>query len=122
MQFVILHFCKICYNEKRLGDIKMIFEYDENNLDKFENFKGGEKYIEAKMYFDGLNRFMVGEHVHETNSEVIYVISGNGYVIYDGQREELHKGSVHYCPKGHKHTMVNDHEEDLVYFAVVPEQ
>ena len=88
----------------------MIFEYDENNLDKFENFKGGEKYIEAKMYFDGLNRFMighipcggsVGEHVHET---------------------ELHKGSVHYCPKGHKHTMVNDHEEDLVYFAVVPEQ
>ena len=38
------------------------------------------------------------------------------------QREELHKGSVHYCPKGHKHTMVNDHEEDLVYFAVVPEQ
>ena len=78
----------------------MIFEYDENNLEKFENFKGGEKYIEAKMYFDGLNRFMighipmggsVGEHVHETNSEVIYVISGNGYVIYDGQREELHK-------------------------------
>ena len=55
MQFVILHFCKICYNEKRLGDINMIFEYDENNLEKFENFKGGEKYIEAKMYFDGLN-------------------------------------------------------------------
>ena len=110
------------------GEVKF---YDENNLEKFENFKGGEKYIEAKMYFDGLNRFMighiptggsVGEHVHETNSEVIYVISGNGYVIYDGQREELHKGSVHYCPKGHKHTMVNDHEEDLVYFAVVPEQ
>ena len=38
----------------------MIFEYDENNLEKFENFKGGEKYIEAKMYFDGLNRFMIG--------------------------------------------------------------
>ena len=100
MQFVILQLCKICYNEKRMGDINMIFEYDENNLEKFENFKGGEKYIEAKMYFDGLNRFMighipyggsVGEHVHETNSEVIYVISGNGYVIYDGQREELHK-------------------------------
>ncbi len=78
----------------------MIFEYDENNLDKFENFKGGEKYIEAKMYFDGLNRFMighiptggsVGEHVHETNSEVIYVISGNGYVIYDGQEKNFIK-------------------------------
>ena len=38
----------------------MIFEYDENNLEKFEIFKGGEKYIEAKMYFDGLNRFMIG--------------------------------------------------------------
>ncbi len=29
----------------------MIFEYDENNLEKYKNFKGGEKYIEAKMYF-----------------------------------------------------------------------
>ena len=48
MQFVILHFCKICYNEKRLGDIKMIFEYDENNLDKFENFKGGENTLKQK--------------------------------------------------------------------------
>ena len=34
-----------------MGDIKMIFEYDENNLEKYKNFKGGEKYIEAKMYF-----------------------------------------------------------------------
>ena len=96
----------------------MIFEYDENNLDKFENFKGLNRFMIGHIPTGG----SVGEHVHETNSEVIYVISGNGYVIYDGQREELHKGSVHYCPKGHKHTMVNDHEEDLVYFAVVPEQ
>lgn len=60
--------------------------------------------------------------VHETNSEVIYVISGNGYVIYDGQREELHKGSVHIVLKVINIQWSMIMKEDLVYFAVVPEQ
>ena len=44
-----------------MGDIDMIFEYDENNLEKYENFKGGEKYIEAKMYFDGFGSLTLVE-------------------------------------------------------------
>ncbi len=27
-----------------------------------------------------------------------------------------------YCPKGHPHSLVNDSDADLVFFAVVPEQ
>ena len=31
-------------------------------------------------------------------------------------------GYCHYCKKGSSHTLVNDGEEELVFFAVVPQQ
>lgn len=109
----------------------MKIEYDVNQLEKIEHFKGGEKYIEAKMYYDGLNRILygklpaggsIGEHVHETNSEIIYIIEGQASVIYDGKKETVKAGDIHYCPKGHKHTFINDSDDTVTIFAVVPEQ
>ncbi len=110
----------------------MLFEYDKIPETVIPNFKGGEKEAIAKMYSDGLNRIMLGRlkpgasiglHTHETNSEIVYIISGRGIVIIDGETEELYPGICHYCPKGHTHTMINNREdEDLVIFAVVPEQ
>lgn len=110
----------------------MLFEYDKIPETIIPNFKGGEKEAIAKMYSDGLNRIMLGRlkpgasiglHTHETNSEIVYIISGRGIVIIDDETEELYPGICHYCPKGHTHTMINNREdEDLVIFAVVPEQ
>ncbi len=109
----------------------MKIEYDTEHLERIENFKGGEKYIDAKMSFDGLNRILygqlpsggsIGEHVHETNSEIVYIISGQGTFIYDGKAEPVKAGDIHYCPKGHKHTLINDSDDVLTVFAVVPEQ
>ena len=31
-------------------------------------------------------------------------------------------GDVHYCPKGHTHSLVNDSAADLEFSAVVPMQ
>ena len=64
----------------------------------------------------------IGLHVHETSSEVIYILSGTGRVLFDGIYEPLAPGSCHYCPKGHEHSLINDSEGDLVFLAVVPEQ
>ncbi len=95
------------------------------------NFKGGEKFLSAKMYFDGKNRILhgclepgatIGMHKHETNSEIIYILSGSGKTITDGVEEKICAGMVHYCEKGHTHSLINDSEADLVFFAVVPEQ
>lgn len=95
------------------------------------NFKGGEKSITAKMFFDGKNRILhgvlesgatIGEHTHETNSEIIYILSGNGKVLFDGKYEPVTEGMVHYCPKGHTHSLINDSDSNLEFFAVVPEQ
>lgn len=110
----------------------MLFEYDKIEETVIPNFKGGEKEAIAKMYHDDRNRIMLGRlrpgasigiHKHETNSEIVYIISGTGIVIMDGVEEQLRPGVCHYCPKGHTHTMINNGtEEDLVIFAVVPEQ
>lgn len=109
----------------------MVFDILNEDPKVIPNFKGGEKYICAKMHYDGLNRFMhgqlisgatIGEHTHENNSEIIYFLSGHGYVLYDGEKIPVSAGQCHYCPKGHTHSLVNDSDGDLIFFAVVPNQ
>ena len=43
-------------------------------------------------------------------------------MICDGETEILHTGSCHFCPKGHTHSLINDSNGDLAFFAVIPEQ
>ncbi|MDD3338510.1 MAG: cupin domain-containing protein [Lachnospiraceae bacterium] len=109
----------------------MILNYNEMQEEKFPNFKGGEKEYASKMFFDGTNRIMLGRlipgasigvHTHETNSEVMYFLEGTGKVLMDGEYEKVEAGVAHYCPKGHTHSLINDSDADLVFFAVVPEQ
>ena len=96
-----------------------------------EHFKGGEKEIKAKMFWDGTNRILhgvlipgasIGEHTHETNSEMIFILSGNGTIIDDGVPSPISEGQCAYCPKGHSHSLVNTSNADLIFFAVVPNQ
>ena len=78
------------------------------------NFKGGEKYYAGAS---------IGLHTHEDSSEIMFVTGGSGYVVCDGERLSVSSGSVHYCPKGHSHTLVNDSPDtDLTFNAVVPVQ
>lgn len=101
---------------------------DENML---PGFKGGEKFLAARMFSDALNKIMkarlvpgasIGMHTHEDNSEIMLIVSGSGYALYDGERIGLKAGDVHYCAKGHTHCLVNDGTGDLEFFAVVPQQ
>ncbi len=109
----------------------MIIHYNDQKLETFEHFKGGEKSMDAKMFFDGQNRILyaqlepgasIGLHTHETNSEIIYLLEGTATVLYDGGHEELAAGNVHYCPKGHSHSLINESNSTIRFFAVVPEQ
>lgn len=94
-------------------------------------FRGGEGDTHACMYTDPAIKIMrgklppgasIGLHTHEMSSEVIYILSGHGKALYEGEYEPLEAGSCHYCPKGKGHSLINDSEEDLTFFAVVPEQ
>jgi mannose-6-phosphate isomerase-like protein (cupin superfamily) len=62
----------------------------------------------------------IGLHTHQGNYEVIYILSGAGVCIDDGQEIPLSPGMVHYCPAGHSHSIVNTGDEPLVLFAVIP--
>ena len=95
------------------------------------NFKGGEGTAYVRMFFDGLNRVMLGRlpagssigmHTHETNSEIMHVLSGTARVMMDGETEIISAGQTHYCPKGHTHTTLCEGSEELRILAVVPEQ
>lgn len=101
-------------------------------MQSFPAFKGGEKELSAQMYFDGSNRILhgilipgasIGMHTHETNSETLFVVAGHGTIIEDGESHPVHLGQCIYCPKGHSHSLINTSEEqDLEFYAVVPEQ
>ena len=109
----------------------MLFDLKNETPEVLPNFKGGEKEFIAKIHFDGLNKIIhgtlppgatIGKHTHEGDSEIIYILSGTGEVFYDGGIIPLEAGQCHYCPKGHTHSLINNSEADLVFFAVVPVQ
>ena len=109
----------------------MVIDWTEIPEQAMPQFKGGDGITWARMQFDGQNRIMLGRlqpgcsigmHTHETNSEIMHVISGTAKVIMDGKIEIISAGQTHYCPKGHTHMTEPAGMEDLVILAVVPEQ
>lgn len=108
-----------------------VINFDSIAEDVQTGFKGGEGDVAFRIFKDDLNKVMrvrmtplssVGQHSHETDSEIILVLKGNGKVIFDGQELPIHEGQVHYCPKGHAHTIINDTDEELHLCCVVPQQ
>ena len=91
--------------------------------------KDGKGEALLQPYDDGVVRTLmitlkpgsyIGGHVHEGNSEVMYIISGRGVMKYDEEEQILLPGDVHYCPEGHFHSLANGGSEDLVLLAVLP--
>lgn len=108
----------------------MIIDFDSMEQQELPNFKGGEGSVGMKAYADDNCRIMrvvvhphssLGWHQHAGNSEIVYILSGQGKVKVEGGFEELTPGTCHYCAEGQFHAIMNDGEEDLVAFAVVPQ-
>ena len=103
------------------------------NLDTkiLQNFQGGSGDIVAKIHADELNRIVksvyapgvsTGYHLHDTSSEIIFILSGSCKVIHEGKEEYLTVGDCHYCKKEQSHAIINNGDEDLVMYAVVCSQ
>lgn len=109
----------------------MRVDFDQIKEEVINNFNGGKGHITLKRTTKKdvtvisarlAPNSTVGMHKHMVDSETIYVISGKGKTICDGETEILKAGSVSICPVGCSHCLINDGEEDLVFFAVVPKQ
>ena len=109
----------------------MLIDFSNMEEQVIPGFLGGEGSFHTRMWVDELGKNMcaaldpgssIGLHTHDTSSEIIYILSGKGKVLYDGEYESLTAGDCHYCPKGHSHSLINDSGAMLEFFAVVPFQ
>ncbi len=109
----------------------MIIDFETIPEETIKNFRGGQSETVARLFSDDNGKIMYGKlkpgasiglHTHETSSEIIYILQGKGKALYDDGSEEVTAGMCHYCPKGHSHSLINDSDKNLVFFAVVPEQ
>ena len=125
----------------------MIIDFNNIAESVMPHFKGGEGDTVSRIYFDGLNNrrppveassewsmrhssmnrlgvgCTIGYHKHVGSSEVILITSGVARCLYDDGEEMLTVDQVHYCPRGHSHSLINaSTTEPLEYFAIVPEQ
>ena len=60
-----------------------------------------------------------GEHTHETDGELFYVLEGELTFLEDGQEYVLHPGDCEYCADGHSHGVVNRSDRPGSYLAVM---
>ena len=109
----------------------MIIKFDEIKETELAAFYGGKGALIANMFVDGKNKILrgklapeasIGLHRHESSSEIIFILSGKGKSVCDGVEEILSAGDCHYCPKGSEHCLINVGNEDLCFYAVVPQQ
>ena len=109
----------------------MLIELEKLEKKVLEHFWGGDGALVAAIYQDENNKILkgtlapgsnIGLHCHETSSEIIFIVSGEGRVLCDGKIEGLKAGDCHYCKKGSTHSLRNDSASDLVFYAVVPNQ
>ena len=99
----------------------MIIDFDKIKETKLDNFKGGEKYIAAKMFIDNIiPGASIDLHTHTESSEIVYILKGKATIIYDNCEEIVTQGQIHYCPEGHSHALFNKGEENIEYLAIVP--
>ena len=109
----------------------MILDYSTMETTTIPNFLGGDGAVHAQMRVDELGKILkgaldpgssIGYHTHETSSEIVYILSGTGKVKVEDGEEPVKAGDCHYCPKGHSHSLINDSDSPLEFFAVVPNQ
>ncbi len=106
----------------------MLFDFTKLDIKKLENLYGGEKAVETKGYIDDDIKILmgrlepgasIGKHEHNPGFEVLYIVEGCGKILIEGERVPIHAGMCHYCKTGSGHSLINDSDEDLIYFAVI---
>ena len=106
----------------------MKIEIEKSEKKEIKEFKGGQGELLLRKFEDETCKIMrstltvgstIGLHTHTDDCEILYILSGNGYAVCDGKREDLSEGIVHYCPKDSGHTVINTGDIDLEILFVI---
>ncbi len=107
----------------------MIIDFKNIQGKAIPSFKGGIGDFNAKIFDDSAVKILfgalptgatIGYHTHDDSAEIIYILGGEGKLIFDNEKIKISAGDVHYCPKDHAHSLINDSDGELSFFAVVP--
>ncbi|NLW21335.1 MAG: cupin domain-containing protein [Clostridiales bacterium] len=108
----------------------MHIDFDQVEEQLIQQPRGGQGTFGIRQYVTEHNRVFRGRllpgsgfglHSHDTSSETMFFISGTGKMVTPAGEERVFPGAVQHCPKGGSHYLVNDGEEDLVFYGVIPE-
>ena len=61
----------------------------------------------------------IGDHIHEHEAEVFYIISGEGIYNDNGTEHIVRPGDVAYCMSGESHSIRNEQAATLKLLAVI---
>lgn len=84
-------------------------------LDKDE-YNGKARLVGTILLKSGCS---IGEHIHENEEEIFYVIDGEAQYNDNGEIKTLYKGDSCICLGGQKHSIANKSDKDLTVFAVI---
>lgn len=100
---------------------------------RMENLVGGKGYADCQILFGsgdtGGHTDMfgvislapgstVGEHLHDKNGELYYILEGEAILIEDGVSCKLSAGDSTYCQQGHRHSLENVSDKPVKFLAV----
>jgi len=80
--------------------------------------KDGAKNF-AMRYFEVEPGGYTPRHMHDWEHEV-FILSGEGKVIYEGQEWEIGPGYVVFIPPGKEHCFMNTGREKMVFLCLIP--
>lgn len=61
----------------------------------------------------------IGEHGHQNEAEVYYIIKGEAVYTDDDKEYIVKEGDVTICESGHKHSITNKSSDTCEYIAVI---
>jgi quercetin dioxygenase-like cupin family protein len=112
----------------------MVIRSEEMKTETRERMRGGEgsavfHYIASGASLPGKCRLFstitlekgcgVGSHEHANETELYYVLQGEGILDDNGEKKPFRKGDCNVCGGGATHAVINEKDEPLVFIAVI---
>ena len=113
----------------------MIRKKEECRIEYREHMRDGDGTVQITNFIDSAEELndkgrlfshmtltpgtSIGFHVHETDSEMFYIMNGTAEYDDNGTIVELHPGDVALCPAGTGHGIANKGDESLEFVALI---
>ena len=112
----------------------MVIRHEDMKTDIKEQMRGGPgkvslEYVVPSEALPSKSRFFsvitlekncgIGKHEHSGETEIFYVLQGEGVLEDNGTKKPFCKGDCNVCGDGANHAISNEKDEPLVFVAVI---